>query len=87
VPHVFIPPQLRDLTEGRESLEVAAGSVGGVIEELEAQYPGIAGRLLKGDAIRPGLSVAVDGKVSSLGLRQKVASGSEVHFLPAIGGG
>jgi molybdopterin converting factor small subunit len=31
--------------------------------------------------------VAVNGAVSSVGLLQKVPDGSEVHFLPAIGGG
>jgi len=33
------------------------------------------------------LSVAVDGRVSSLGMIQKVDEMSEVHFIPAIGGG
>ena len=44
-------------------------------------------RLCVDDGLRPGLSVAVNGVVSSLGLLQKVPDGSEVHFLPAVGGG
>lgn len=87
VPRVFIPSQLRDLTEGQDCLELTAQSVGEIIGQLETRYPGMGQRLLKDGAIKPGLSVAVDGKVSSLGLRQKVPADSEVHFLPAIGGG
>jgi hypothetical protein len=37
--------------------------------------------------LRPGLSVAVNGTVATLGLLQQVPAGAEVHFLPAIGGG
>jgi molybdopterin converting factor small subunit len=50
-------------------------------------FPGIADRLRQGDELRPGLSVSVSGRVSGLGLFQKVSPGDEVHFLPAIGGG
>jgi molybdopterin synthase sulfur carrier subunit len=84
---VFIPPLLRDAAQGREEVEVAAGTVRQVVAALEARFPGIRDRLCAGDALRPGLAVAVNGAVSSTGLLQKVPDGSEVHFLPAIGGG
>ena len=32
-------------------------------------------------------SVAVDGEVTPMGMLEKVGESSEVHFLPAIGGG
>ena len=35
----------------------------------------------------PGLAVIIDGEVSLLGMLDKVQETSEVHFLPAIGGG
>ena len=35
----------------------------------------------------PGLAVIIDGEVSQLGMLDKVGERSEVHFLPAIGGG
>ena len=37
--------------------------------------------------MKPNISVAVDGEVSPLGLLEKVSENSEVHFIPAVGGG
>jgi molybdopterin synthase sulfur carrier subunit len=54
---------------------------------LETRYPGLRDRLCDNDELRPGIAVAVDGHVTSRGLLQKVQPTSEVHFLPAIGGG
>lgn len=87
MPLVFIPPQLRSLAGNAEQLPVDAATVRQVVHALEARFPGIRDRLCVGDGLRPGLAVAVDGKVSSAGLLQKVSPDSEVHFLPAIGGG
>jgi len=84
---VFIPPLLRDATGGLDQVEVSAVTVRQVVSALESHYPGIRERLCAGDSLRPGLAVAVNGTVSSVGLLQKVPDGSEVHFLPAIGGG
>mgnify|MGYP002622960870 CR=1 FL=1 len=87
MPTVFIPPSLRKLTGNQERIEVAALSVRDAIAELEDRYPGVGPRLCADGAIKPGLSVAVDGNISSLGLLQKLKPDSELHFLPAIGGG
>ena len=87
MPRVFIPPLLRPLTEGAEDVEVAGSTVRQVIENLNARFPGIRERLCRDDDLQPGLAVAVDGQISSLGLLQRVQPTSEVHFLPAIGGG
>jgi molybdopterin synthase sulfur carrier subunit len=85
--HVFIPPLLRDAAGGVDQVEVSAATVRQAVEALEARFPGIRDRLCAGEDLRPGLAVAVNGTVSSMGLLQKVSEGSEVHFLPAIGGG
>jgi molybdopterin synthase sulfur carrier subunit len=87
VPRVFIPPLLKPLTAGEEIVEVNGNNVRQVMEELETRFPGIREKLCEEDELKPGLTVAVDGNVSSLGLLQKVGINSEVHFLPAIGGG
>ena len=84
---VFIPPQFRSLADGAETVEVEAASVRQAISCLDDLFPGIADRLCEGDELRSGLSVSVSGRVSGLGLFQKVSPGGEVHFLPAIGGG
>ena len=84
---VFIPAQLRPLTGGHHQVEVDGATVRQIIDELERRFPGIRDRLCDADELKPTLSVAVDGHVSSVGLLQKVRPESEVHFLPAIGGG
>jgi len=48
---------------------------------------GVKDRLCEGDKIRPNISVMVDGQVSNLKMREKLADDSEVHFVIAISGG
>ncbi|MBD3674054.1 MAG: MoaD/ThiS family protein [Planctomycetaceae bacterium] len=87
MPTVIIPTPLRDVTGDVTEIEVEARTVGEVIDRLEELYPGIGERLRVDDEIRPGLAVAIDGAMSSRGLTRKLQPESEVHFLPAIGGG
>ena len=84
---VFIPPLLRDAVGGLEQVEVAGATVRQIVRALEVRFPGVGERLCERDGLRPGLTVAVNGTVSSLAMLQKVPDGSEVHFLPAVGGG
>jgi hypothetical protein len=86
VPRVFIPPQARKLA-GCEFADVDAGSVREAISQLDLQFPGLADCLLQDGELRPGISVSVGGRVSGMGLYQKVRPEEEVHFIPAIGGG
>jgi sulfur-carrier protein len=83
----FVPHQLRDLTGGQSQLEVPAGTVRDAIETLEAAFPGIKARLCKDDELSPALQVTIDGVLSHRGIRAAVGANSEIHFLPAIGGG
>lgn len=78
---------MRDLTGGQTELEVDGASVRRVIAALDARFPGIAARLTRDGAIAPGLAVAVDGAMVPAGLLAAVNPNSEIHFLPAIGGG
>ena len=87
MPTVFVPPLMRTLTNGAEQVEVPGTTVRQVLDALDALHPGVKARLCLGDELLPGMAVAVDGNLSSRGLRQKVQPASEVHFLPAIGGG
>jgi sulfur-carrier protein len=87
MPRVFIPPELRKLAGGAESVVVPGKTIREVIDNLDAAYPGIGRHLLDGEALRGGLTVVIDADVSPRGLLQKVDDASEVHFLPAIGGG
>ena len=87
MPLVFIPAQLRGLTGGVAQVEFSAGSVREVVDELEARFPGIEERLCLGDELAPGLQLSIDHVMSSRGMRAKLKPNSEVHFLPAFGGG
>ncbi|MBI4338749.1 MAG: MoaD/ThiS family protein [Chloroflexi bacterium] len=84
---VYIPSLMRDVTRGQGKVQAAGATVAQVVENLERAYPGIKARLLEDGGIKPHISVAVDGEVTPLGLLEAVQEHSEVHFLPAIGGG
>jgi molybdopterin synthase sulfur carrier subunit len=84
---VYIPAALRELTDGVECLKVEASTVRQVIAALEARWPALQGRLRQQDELAAGLAVSVDGAISSRGLLARVGPESEVHFIPAIGGG
>lgn len=84
---VFIPAPLRPLAGGERQLEIAAPSVREVVAQLEAAYPGLAARLTKDGGLAQGLTVSVDGVISNRGLATPVGPASEIHFIPALGGG
>ena len=84
---VFIPAQLRSLTAGADRVLAPGESVREVVASLDAAHPGIAARLQQGDSLAPGLAVSIDGAFTNRGLAAKVGPASEIHFLPAIGGG
>jgi molybdopterin synthase sulfur carrier subunit len=87
MPKVFIPPQMRDLTDGTAEIEVPGATVGEVVDGLEARFPGLRDRLCADDQLAPALQVSVDHVMTNRGLRARVQPNSEVHFLPAFGGG
>jgi molybdopterin synthase sulfur carrier subunit len=84
---IFIPSMLQSLTGGAKQIDCEARNVRQVIERLEELYPGIKDRLVENGELRPNLAVAIDGDVAVMGMLQKVGENSEVHFVPAIGGG
>lgn len=87
MPDVFIPPRLRPLTENRESVFVSGSTLGELIDNLEADHPGIRDRLCDANGIRPELSVSIDDSIVSNGLATHIPPNAEIHFLPALGGG
>jgi sulfur-carrier protein len=84
---VWVPAVHRDLTGGAEVVEAAGGDVRSVLVALEAQFPGLWGRLVAGDRLRPGIVIAVNGDVSPSGMRQRLNRESEIHILRAAAGG
>ena len=84
---VFIPTMLLPVTGGVKYVDLEGKNVRQVIDRLDELYPGMKDRLVEDGQIRPNLAVAIDGEVARMGLLQKVGEESEVHFVPAIGGG
>ena len=84
---VWIPSLMRDLTAGQTVVTVRGSTVRQVIDNLEAKFPGTKSRLLKGDSLKPGIGIAIDGEMARYGLTEKVNSTTELHFLPAVSGG
>ena len=84
---VFIPTQLNTLTAGVRQIELDGKTVGQLMEQLECRFPGLKARLCEGDQLVAGWQVSIDHVMTSRGLAAQVLPHSEVHFLPAIGGG
>ncbi len=84
---IFIPTMLQSLTAGTKQVDLEARNVRQVIEKLDEMYPGIKDRLVEDGQIRPNLAIAIDGDLAIMGMLEKVGENSEVHFVPAIGGG
>ena len=87
MPVVWVPSLLRDLTGGADTLTVPGETVGQVIENLDARYPGLWERLCQEGRLKPSIAVVVDGLTSRQRLRHRLTETSEVHFVPAISGG
>ncbi len=87
MPTVWIPALLRHLTHEQESIDVKGSTVSEVIDALDARYPGVKIRLVQADRLKPGIAVVIDSQIMRGGLSEAVSENSEVHFIPAIGGG
>ena len=84
---VFIPSLMQKLSDGQTKVEVEGSNVRQIVDNLDAQYPGFKERLVEDGRLKGNISVAIDGEMTPLGILGKVGENSEVHFLPALGGG
>ena len=84
---VWFNQEMRQTTWYSGTVEVEGTNIRKVIANLEKLFPGISEVLIYEDDIMPGLSVIIDGNIGSIGVLEKVNVNSEVHFLPALGGG
>ena len=89
MPEVWLPPKLQRLTGGQDKLQVKGQTVRDIVDNLEQAFPGMKAELYyeEEDVLMPGIAVIIDGETSQLGLLERVREDSEVHFLPALGGG
>jgi molybdopterin synthase sulfur carrier subunit len=87
---VRIPTILRSYTGGAAQVTAQEGKLRDVIAGLDAEYPGIGGRLLdEGGKLRRFVNVHVGEEDVRLaqGLDTEVPPGIEVSVIPAVAGG
>ncbi len=87
---VRIPTILRSYTGGEKSVGASGDTLAELIDDLDARYPGIRGRLVTDEgALHRFVNVYVnDEDVRFLGaLEAKVSDGDTVTILPAVAGG
>jgi len=87
---VRLPTVLRPAAGGNSTVSANGSTIGEVLADLVATYPGMAGQVLTDDgALHRFVNVYVnDDDVRYLDqLDTKVADGDEVSILPAVAGG
>lgn len=85
---VYLPPPLRASAGGLEALEGEFATVAEALAELARRFPEAYRRLTRGDGqLTSGWAVVVDGTAAPQGVRAALSPTSEVHILPALGGG
>jgi len=87
---VRIPTILRTYTDGESQVSAEGTTLNEVIEDLDASYPGIKGRILdEQGAIRRFVNVYVgNDDVRFLdALDTKTPDGAQVSVIPAVAGG
>lgn len=86
---VSIPTILRTYTGGAKTIAASGATLKAVVDDLEANHPGIADRLVDASGLRRFVNVYLnDEDVRFLsGLDTEVADGDSVTILPAVAGG
>ncbi|MEN8262102.1 MAG: MoaD family protein [Nitrospirota bacterium] len=86
---VKIPVPLQRLTQGKEEVEGAAGTIISLINDLEQNYPGLAERITEDGKLRRFVNVYVNEEDVRFMKNEEteVKDGDEVSIVPAIAGG
>ena len=86
---VRIPTILRTYTDGEKSVTGSGGSLSELIDDLEANHPGIKDRLIEGEDLRRFVNVYVNDEDVRFtgGLDTSLSDGDQVTVLPAVAGG
>lgn len=87
---VVIPTPLRKFTSGAETVEVEAGTVQQILDNLDTKYPGFRASVCDDSgSLRRFINIYVDGEDVRFmeNLATPAADGSEIAIVPAISGG
>ena len=86
---VRIPTILRTYTDGAKAVSGDGGTLAELIDDLEANHPGIKERLVDGSDLRRFVNVYVNDEDVRFtgGLETELSDGDQVVVLPAVAGG
>ena len=86
---VRIPTILRTYTAGEKAVDASGATLAALIEDLEANHPGIKDRLIDGADLRRFVNVYVNDEDVRFtgGLETALSDGDQVVVLPAVAGG
>ena len=87
---VYVPTPLRRLTGGQSKVTVEANDVAALVRALDAQYPGVAEKILDSDgSVKRFINVFVnDDEIRTLqGLETPVRDNDKISIVPAMAGG
>jgi sulfur-carrier protein len=87
---VRIPTPLRPLTKNQGEVDVTAGSIADLLNQLDATYPGIKARLCDDSGeLRRFVNIYVNEEDIRFlkGKETALKTGDEVSIVPAIAGG
>jgi len=84
---VYVPGPLRSYTRNRSEVEAEGGTIGEVLLDLDARYPGMRFRMIdEQDQIRRHIKLYVNQEEART-LETRVRAGDVVQILCAISGG
>jgi sulfur-carrier protein len=86
---VRIPTILRTYTGGEKAVAGDGATLSELIDDLEANHPGIKQRLIEGEDLRRFVNVYVNDEDVRFtgGLGTELGDGDQVVVLPAVAGG
>jgi molybdopterin synthase sulfur carrier subunit len=86
---VRIPTILRPYTDGAKAVDASGTSLSELIDDLEANHPGLKDRLIDNGDLRRFVNVYVNDEDARFlgGLETPVVDGDQVVVLPAVAGG
>lgn len=87
---VRIPTPLRKVTNGQDEVEAKGANVKAILEDLEANFPGLKERICEEDGtLRKFVNLYLNDEDIRFGdnLDSTVKDGDELSIVPAIAGG
>ena len=90
MPSVRIPTPLRSLTDGQNTVDIEATTVGDLLRNLNEIHPGFSERILDEDGeLRRFVNIYVDGEDIRYrdGFETELTPNNEISIVPSVAGG